>query len=358
MVYHRSSAISYMHHADTCFESRKGVIDHVCRLLPLLLTERYNIMQFRPITPAELTAFATISGDTERSTDIEIQLRSFIANDMTRPQWLWVAEHESHWLGRVAYTANRGETTPGCLDWLEVVPGLDETTIATDLTRESLRQIRTPTLRQIEAILDAPSALAGDPQRSSTLLGAVGFRLILDRRKFEWTQEDPIPPLPTRLMFRTLSEVGDATFIQTMARITEGTLDHYTQEEVREMGPVEAARRHFHDEQRYQKRWEPHWWQMGLLPDGQIVGVVMPAENSRWPNIGYIGVVPEQRGHGYVHDLLAQGTRTLIAEGAQRIIAATDLGNVPMANAFLHMGYHQFATRQVWLLALEPDVSG
>ncbi len=314
-------------------------------------------MQFRPITPAELATFATISGDAERSAAIEGQLQSFIANDMTRPQWLWVAEHEGHWRGRVAYTANRGEATPDCLDWLDVVPGPDEVTIAADLIRASLGQICPPSLRQIEAILDAPSDFAGDPQRFATLLSAVGFRLTLDRRKFEWLSGDPIPPSSVRLVFRTLTEVGDTTFIETMARITEGTLDHFTQETVREVGPLEAARRHFHDEQSYQKRWEPHWWQTGSLPNGPIVGVVMPAENHRWPNIGYIGVVPEQRGHGYVHDLLAQGTRTLISDGAQRIIAATDAGNVPMANAFLHMGYHQFATRQYWALVLEPDTA-
>ena len=39
-------------------------------------------------------------------------------------------------------------------------------------------------------------------------------------------------------------------------------------------------------------------------------------------------------------------------------LEVTDLGNVPMANAFLHLGYRQFATRQIWLLTLEPDVAG
>jgi RimJ/RimL family protein N-acetyltransferase len=345
-------------HADDRFSSRKGVIVHVCRLFPSTLIERYNTMQFRPITPAELTAFVTIAGDADRSAAFERQIQSFIANDMTRPQWLWVAEHEGYWRGRVVYTGNRGEATPECLDWLDVVPAPDEMTIAADLIRESLKQIYPPSLHQIEAILDDPSELAGDPQRFATLLTAVGFRLTLDRRKFEWISGDPIPPPSARLVFRTLAEVGDATFIETMARITEGTLDHYTQESVRAVGPLEAARRHFHEEQHYQKRWEPHWWQMGYLPDGQIVGIVMPAENHRWPNIGYIGVIPEQRGHGYVHDLLAHGTRTLIAEGVQRIIADTDVGNVPMANAFLHMGYRQYATRQIWTLTLKPDKAG
>jgi RimJ/RimL family protein N-acetyltransferase len=49
------------------------------------------------------------------------------------------------------------------------------------------------------------------------------------------------------------------------------------------------------------------------------------------PVIGYIAVVPEQRGHGYAYDLLAEATRLLAAEGADRIVAGTDVTNTPMA---------------------------
>ncbi|CAM5456878.1 hypothetical protein [Streptomyces badius] len=45
--------------------------------------------------------------------------------------------------------------------------------------------------------------------------------------------------------------------------------------------------------------------------------------------------VPEDSGrHGYIDDLLAEGTRVPAAEGVDRIRAATDLGNVPMAKSF------------------------
>src|SRR5947207_1973842 len=67
------------------------------------------------------------------------------------------------------------------------------------------------------------------------------------------------------------------------------------------------------------------------LPDGldsdslprqileSLVGLVMPTNSLTAGTIGYIGVVPEQRGHGYSHDLLVHGTATLQAAGITMI---------------------------------------
>jgi hypothetical protein len=42
---------------------------------------------------------------------------------------------------------------------------------------------------------------------------------------------------------------------------------------------------------------------------------------------------------GYGYDLLAEATRLLVAEGADRIVAATDVTNLPMAATFAKAGY-------------------
>ncbi len=72
------------------------------------------------------------------------------------------------------------------------------------------------------------------------------------------------------------------------------------------------------------------------------MGVVTPARNDYNPIIGYLGVLPAHRGTGYIDDILAEGTRILIAQDVPRIRAATDLGNTPMANAFQRVGYVNF----------------
>jgi len=45
------------------------------------------------------------------------------------------------------------------------------------------------------------------------------------------------------------------------------------------------------------------------------------------------------RGHGYIADILAEGTRVLAAQDVPYIRASTDLGNVPMAAAFHRAGW-------------------
>jgi RimJ/RimL family protein N-acetyltransferase len=72
----------------------------------------------------------------------------------------------------------------------------------------------------------------------------------------------------------------------------------------------------------------------------------MPTKSPAFATIGYIGVVPEQRGKGYIDTLLRQGTATLLTAGAVTIRADTDVNNLPMANAFRRCGYRQFATRR------------
>jgi RimJ/RimL family protein N-acetyltransferase len=74
----------------------------------------------------------------------------------------------------------------------------------------------------------------------------------------------------------------------------------------------------------------------------------MMAHNSRVSVVDYIGVVPEQRGHGYAADLLAHGTSLLAAEGVDRIEADTDKRNVPMARTFERLGYRRFRSRRAY----------
>ncbi|WP_336216607.1 GNAT family N-acetyltransferase [Nonomuraea sp. LPB2021202275-12-8] len=105
--------------------------------------------------------------------------------------------------------------------------------------------------------------------------------------------------------------------------------------------PREAAVRHFDDELAHYRS-PRDWWRIATLPDGEPVGVVTPARNDYNPIIGYLGVLPAHRGTGYIDDILAEGTRILIAQDVPRIRAATDLGNTPMANAFQRVGYVNF----------------
>jgi RimJ/RimL family protein N-acetyltransferase len=84
---------------------------------------------------------------------------------------------------------------------------------------------------------------------------------------------------------------------------------------------------------------------------------VMPAEPPGFLTLFYVGVVPEMRGRGYVDDLLAAGTATLLdarAEGGTEkpLRADTDVANAPMAAAFGRAGWTRFAGRREYVVDL------
>lgn len=78
------------------------------------------------------------------------------------------------------------------------------------------------------------------------------------------------------------------------------------------------------------------------LHSSWTVGFVTPARNDYNPIIGYLAVLPERRGNGYIDEILTEGTWILAEQGVPRIRAATDLGNAPMAQAFRRAGYVNF----------------
>lgn len=99
--------------------------------------------------------------------------------------------------------------------------------------------------------------------------------------------------------------------------------------------------------------YEPSWWELAFDADNRLAGLIMPTGAPSFVTIGYIGVVPEQRGHGYVNDLLARGTATLRRVGNGQVIRAdTDVSNAPMAAAFDRAGYSRFAMRREFEIRL------
>lgn len=92
---------------------------------------------------------------------------------------------------------------------------------------------------------------------------------------------------------------------------------------------------------------ERSWWRLAELPDGTLAGLAVPSATPYHRNVGYLGVVPEQRGQGLIDEILAEITRFHAAAGAERITATTDTVNAPMAAAFDRAGYEVTEIRLV-----------
>ena len=98
------------------------------------------------------------------------------------------------------------------------------------------------------------------------------------------------------MTLRTLEEVGEDAFVEAMREVSEGTLDREIRGERERLGAQRAAREFFEDARRVEH--DPAWWRLAYTPEGELVGLVMPAEPPGFLTIFYVGVVPGMRGQG------------------------------------------------------------
>ncbi|MEC9489104.1 MAG: GNAT family N-acetyltransferase [Halanaerobium sp.] len=159
-------------------------------------------------------------------------------------------------------------------------------------------------------------------------------RLSLKRTSFQ--QQDT-----NRLEFRSLDRVGEEAFIEAIRRVSHLSLDREDRRSAQELGEEEAARQHFQILKSIE--YVPERWQLGYNGTGQLVGLVVlqQEQDTGTGIINYIGVVPEERGNGYVLDLLAHGVSVLFGQGFPEIIADIDVDNFPMELALQDLGFVQ-----------------
>jgi RimJ/RimL family protein N-acetyltransferase len=182
---------------------------------------------------------------------------------------------------------------------------------------------------------DRPDVLSAASWRLDAARQA-GLTDQLERLRFEWTPPAQVPRTAGRLKFRP--EADDEVFVELFERALYGTLDATSRKEAEASGSRAQA---VSDVVLYRERMngQRSWWRVAETASGDLAGFGIPSQNTEVAVVGYLGVVPEHRGHGYVDEILAEVTRVLIAEaGATTIHADTDLENRPMAAAFDRAG--------------------
>ncbi|TDC98815.1 GNAT family N-acetyltransferase [Nonomuraea deserti] len=276
------------------------------------------------------------------------ELADDLAAGRRRPPWMWVALRGDRLLARVAWWCRAGDDTPFLLDVFDI----DDSGTAPDRVDVGVRLLRTAMAGVVPAGARPPEYGRSVPpgwrddgvarrvvEDRMAALERTGARLFVERLRLEWRPGTPIPEPTGRLKFRTVRDTEE--ILSLMTQVLDGTLDAHSRDDLTRMSAREAAVRHYEDELAH-FRSPRDWWRIATLPDGEPVGFVTPARNDYNPVIGYLAVVPAHRGNGYIDDILAEGSRILAAQGVPRIRAATDLGNVPMANAFRRAGYVNF----------------
>ncbi|MFE2854483.1 GNAT family N-acetyltransferase [Streptomyces lavendulae] len=277
------------------------------------------------------------------------RIREELASDRIRPEWIWYAEDEDgELLARALWWGRADSERPVALDCLQVRAGVaDPAGLAADLLaaghaafgRAPVYNISLPRDWRSDPALTAAVAWRQEAARRAGLTQEV------ERLRYEWTPAAGTAEPTGRLVFR---EGTDEEFLDVFARLSRGSLDVNTRQELAVMTEEEFAEDDFAFY--LDCPGERSWWRLAHLPDGTLAGMAIPSATPYHRNVGYLGVVPEQRGQGLIDEVLGEITRFHAAAGAGRITATTDTVNVPMAAAFDRAGYEVTEIR----LVLEP----
>ncbi|WEB37952.1 GNAT family N-acetyltransferase [Streptomyces yunnanensis] len=309
-------------------------------------------MLFRPTTAAEVDRVAAVTVPEPVGWIDADRYRDELGQGMYRPEWTWVAEDgDGRLLARALWWGRADSAHPVALDCLHVDPGAgDRARVAARLLTAGLQAFAAAGAPKPPLyILRLPVGWHDDPAAADavawrrTAARAAGLSHEVERLQLQWTSGDPLPGGEGRLTFAPAS---DEEFLGMFRRIAIGSLDDETRRNVAAMGVEAAAREEL--EFYLGCPGEREWWRLAYGPDGRLAGLAIPSATPYARNVGFLGVLPEFRGRGYVDDLLAEVTRSHAGAGAELITATTDTGNAPMAAAFARAGYRTTQIRMIW----------
>ncbi len=283
----------------------------------------------RPLVAGEEELFLSMPDPYLVGTASTGQPRDVYEAERYRPEWTWAAFRDGGMVARAAWYGGPEDAEPVLLNWFDFT----DADAGVELLRAAPFRvdyilILPPDWRDDPAVLAEANARIDAAKR-------VGMNPWIERLRYTWTPSAGVPDRPGRLEFRP--EPDDGVVLDLLRRIHAATLDGHSQREALKGGADASAQ----DEMDF-LLWLPgerDGWRVAYTPDGEVVGLTVPSRNYFNPVIGVIGVVPEQRGHGYGYDLLVEATHILADQGAEKISAATDLGNAPMAAGFARAGY-------------------
>ncbi|MFJ3202517.1 dihydrofolate reductase family protein [Streptomyces sp. NPDC086989] len=305
----------------------------------------------RPTTGADLDRVTAVTVDEPVGWIPADRYLGDLAEGMYRPEWTWIAEQDGRVVARALWWGRATSEHPVALDCLYVDPSVaDRAALGARLIRAGLRAFaeqgaaKAPlyNLTLPNGWRDDPATVAAADWRRDAALAA-GLTDVVERLRLEWTPEAGLPASSGRLVF---TEGTDEEFLDVFRRIAVGSLDGETRRNLALMGAEATAREEV--DFYLDCPGERSWWRIARTPDGRVAGLALPSATPYSRNVGYLGVVPELRGQGYVDDVLAEITRVQVEAGAELITATTDTDNAPMAAAFARAGYRTTQTRLIW----------
>lgn len=269
------------------------------------------------------------------------RLATLLNRGTTRRAWCWAALEGSRVVARQSWWAPPGATAPAGVDLITTDHARAAAALLTG-ARARLR-VRSAVCQLHAPPGDDPSKPTGPNGLELRALGRAGFSFAVARISVEWTSSAVLPVTSGRLSYVPADEVDEADLVALFSAVADGSLDHGMRKDRETMGATCEAAWRLQRARAY--RGGDGWFRVGRDGAGSLVGYVVPGIAGSTPMIAEIGVSADHRGRRYVDDLLAEGTTLLVREGADRIIADTDLANLPMRSAFERSGYSVYRRR-------------
>jgi GNAT superfamily N-acetyltransferase len=295
---------------------------------------------YRAATPADLERVMTVEVPEPVGWHTPERFRRDLAEHRMRPEWCWLAECAGRIVGRALWWGLPDSERPLALECLHVDASVPHRVdVAAALLAAGQAALLGSGTAAFTVVLAAdwhndPAAVAAVEWRREAVR-RIGLTDELERLRFEWTPSSAVSAGSGRLTFS--AEPDDDVMVRVFEQVARGSLDVETRRAVAALGPARAAR----EELAFYRDMpgERSWWRLARTADGRLAGLAIPSRTAYGPNVGYLGVVPELRGQGLVHDLLAEITRFHAEAGATTVTASTDTTNAPMAAAFAAAGY-------------------
>jgi ribosomal protein S18 acetylase RimI-like enzyme len=287
----------------------------------------------------------------------EATFRARLADGTYRPAWTWIAEEggrSGRIRGRAVWWGRPGADVPSELDCVLVDGELGEAArveVAARLIAEGVGAVIAAGGEPSAQLLLPPgwrddAAVAAAVAWRCAAAARAGLAEVVERVRWRWTPDVGLPARSERLVFVACDD--DNVVAELLARVAEGSLDTQTRRRVARVGAAACGRQELAIYAGLAGRAR---WRIAATADREVVGLVLPGANDGGPILGFVGVVPAARGRGYAHDLIAEGTAMLAADGAPRVVSDTDAGNPPICEAFARAGYRACAARLTLLPA-------
>jgi ribosomal protein S18 acetylase RimI-like enzyme len=297
----------------------------------------------RPIGPDEVDLFTSFADASPLGLKPPLEMYLDGLHQWYRPEWSWVVLRDGQVLARVAFSGQPDAELPLVMGSLEIGTRPDRVETGVALVRTAYAAMTgggageggRPEYRQFLPVdWHEHAGMRAAVADRRTVARLTGLRFLVERLELRWLAESgaALPPRPGRLSFRPVGD--DAEVLAVVRGTLEGTMDAHASRDMARDG-VDAAARAIVEELPGPRS----LLRLAYDPAGSCVGMTVPGLRPWGADISYVGVLPEHRGNGYADELLLEASHLLVQGGATEIVAATDVGNAPMAAAFARCGY-------------------